>query len=63
MMVKWSREHLQVLEDTFPEAIGETDTNALLVSSGKRLVVHHVRQLLKAQENRVPKNDTVSLPR
>lgn len=63
MMLKWSKEHLQALENTFPEAVGETCTNTLLVNSGKRAVVHYVRNLLVAQENRIPTNDKVDLPR
>lgn len=61
--IKWSREHLKVLERAFPELVSETNTNTLLVNSGKRAVVHYVKSIIESQETRVPSNDAVSLPR
>ena len=40
----WSKQHLDELEKLFPESLGEKDVNELLMNSGKRVVVNHVRQ-------------------
>lgn len=49
----WSKQHLDELERIFPEIVGEKDTTELLLNSGKRVVVNHVRQryTMAAQAN------------
>jgi hypothetical protein len=51
----WSKQHLDELERLFPEAINERDTTELLLNSGKRAVVNHVRQkyLIAAKVNAI----------
>ena len=44
---------LEELEAVFPEQVGTTDTAELLVSSGKRMVIHYLRDRIKRQETRV----------
>ena len=44
---------LEELEATFPEQVGTTDTAELLVNSGKRMVIHYLRDRIKRQETRV----------
>ena len=48
-MVRWSREHLRILEEAFPELTGSTDANALLVNAGRREVVLYVKSRLRIQ--------------
>lgn len=44
---------LEELEAVFPEQVGTTDTAELLVNSGKRMVIHYLRDRIKRQETRV----------
>lgn len=44
---------LEELEAVFPEQVGTTDTTELLVNSGKRMVIHYLRDRIKRQETRV----------
>lgn len=44
---------LEELEAAFPEQVGTTDTAELLVNSGKRMVIHYLRDRIKRQETRV----------
>ena len=43
---------LEELEAVFPEQVGTTDTAELLVNSGKRMVIHYLRDRIKRQETR-----------
>ena len=43
---------LEELESVFPECIDETDVNTLLVNSGKRAVIHYMRNRIRQQETR-----------
>lgn len=52
-MPKWSKEHLQLLEQMFPEVTDTVCTNTLLQNTGKRTVVNYVKYLLKQQETRL----------
>lgn len=44
---QWTQKHLEELERIFPEEVGCTDVNKLLVNSGVRQVVHQVRMLVE----------------
>ena len=44
---------LEELEAVVPEQVGTTDTAELLVNSGKRMVIHYLRDRIKRQETRV----------
>lgn len=44
---------LEELEEVFPEVVNEVDSSTLLVNSGKRAVIHYIRNRIKQQETRV----------
>lgn len=44
---------LEELEEVFPEVVNEIDSSTLLVNSGKRAVVHYIRNRIKQQETRI----------
>jgi len=39
----WSKQHIEELERMFPEQIGEMNKDQLLMNSGIRYVVYHIR--------------------
>ncbi len=45
--IGFTREHLKYLEKVFPEITDTTDTNTLLVNTGKRAVVKHIEYLVE----------------
>ena len=45
--VGFTKEHLNYLQKVFPELLNTTDTNELLVNSGKRAVVKHIEYLVE----------------
>lgn len=52
-MPKWTKQHLELLEQVFPEVTDTVCTNTLLQNTGKRTVVNYIKYLLKQQETRL----------
>lgn len=51
--VGFTVEHLKYLERMFPELVNTTDTNELLVNSGKRSVVKHIEHLVTSNKKQI----------
>ena len=51
--VKWTQAHLVELEKNFPELLDSSNTNELILSTGKRTVVDYVRNRILHQEKRL----------
>lgn len=51
--VKWTKAHLEELEKNFPELLDTSNTNELVLNTGKRTVVQYVRNRLLHQEKRL----------
>lgn len=51
--VKWTKAHLEELEKNFPELLDISNTNELVLNTGKRTVVQYVRNRLLHQEKRL----------
>lgn len=45
--IGFTKEHLNYLEKIYPEITNETDVNTLLINSGKRAVIQHIRYLVE----------------
>lgn len=51
--VKWSQAHLQELEKNFPELLDTSNTNELILNTGKRTVVNYVKNKILHQEKKL----------
>ena len=49
--VAWTERHLEELDRVFPELLDNSNTNDLILNTGKRTVVDYVRQ--QVMKNRV----------